>query len=70
MAMVVVFGIVLTLIGIGCAIMARSFFIGERRFSEGGMGHVALLFSAGAALTLAIAIILFVRAYISGKGKK
>jgi Na+-transporting NADH:ubiquinone oxidoreductase subunit NqrE len=65
----VIFGVVLTLIGIGCAIMARYFFIGHRQFDDNGMGFLAVLFSAGAFLTLAIAAVLFIKAYMSERSK-
>ena len=68
--MTVILGVVLTLIGIGCAIMARLFSIGERRFDEPTMGGAALLCSVAAFLTLALAVVLFVKAYRSRKGKK
>ena len=68
--MAVIFGVLLTLIGIGCAVEARLLFIGQRRFDENGMGVMAFLFSVGAFLTLALATVLFVKAYRGRKGKK
>jgi drug/metabolite transporter (DMT)-like permease len=70
MAVAVVFGVVLTFLGIGCAMLARYFFIGHRQFDDNGMGFFAVLFSAGAILILAIATVLFVKAYRSRKSKK
>ena len=67
--MAVIFGVVLTLIGIGCAVEARSLFIGDREYG-GGMDTVGFFLGVIAFLAFIGAIFLFIQAYRGGKGKK
>jgi hypothetical protein len=65
----IIFGIVLTVIGIGCAIEAQGLITGGREYG-GGMGLVGLLFGVIALIAFIGAIVLFVKAYRNRKGKK
>jgi succinate dehydrogenase hydrophobic anchor subunit len=58
-----ILGIVSALIGIGCGIMAKSFFDLDRQFGDPGLGDAAFLFCVGAFLAIAGATVLFVKAF-------
>ena len=68
--MAVIFGAVLTVIGIGCAIMAGELFIGANEGVDPGMAGGGIVLGVISLIAFIGAIVLFVKAYRSRKDKK